>query len=499
MRINHNISALTANQKLRQTGLGLGKSMERLSSGYRLNHSADDAAGMAISQKMKTQIDGLEQAARNGSDGISVIQSAEGALNEMGNMLQRMRELAVQAANDTNTAQDRGAIQKEINQLNAEIQRISEDTEYNTIPLLNGNASNTSNSSDYRLELAYVSDSVECIPYDFTVIQDARQAVMVADMPVFDEIGEDEGGTITINGYPVSVYEGESFEYVFSKIRNACDDLGIYAFFGDGPDPDGPAETAGYEQYGIGEGNLIFVSKEYGSDQTIEIQCNNEYLASMFGFSTEPVKSVGVDAELYIGESFSGSATVAAKGNLISITDNGGFEMRLLASPGIAGTDFTDASADGGITQDVGGGEEVETQLNVLEAGPLDLQVGSREGQTMTLKIPRLDPVTLGTSRVNVCTQEGAQNAITQLDRAVNEVTEVRAKLGAYQNRLDYATANLEVSGLNMTEAISRITDTNMAKEMTLFTQKSVLEQAGTSMISHANQRPETILSLLNG
>ena len=124
MRINHNISAMQTNTQLRKTGSALDKSLERLSSGYKINRASDDAAGMAISRKMKTQIEGLERASQNGSDGISVIQTAEGALNEVTAMLQRMRQLAVQAANGTNTTEDRSAIQQEINQLQAEIQRI---------------------------------------------------------------------------------------------------------------------------------------------------------------------------------------------------------------------------------------------------------------------------------------------------------------------------------------------------------------------------------------
>ena len=138
MRINHNIPSLKANSLLRKNNRALTKSLERLSSGLRINHASDDAAGMAISNKMKTQIEGLNQASRNAADGISVIQTAEGALNEIGAILSRMRDLAVQAATDTNTADDRETISMEINQLNEEIQRISETTEFNTKTLLNG-------------------------------------------------------------------------------------------------------------------------------------------------------------------------------------------------------------------------------------------------------------------------------------------------------------------------------------------------------------------------
>jgi len=140
MKINHNIAAIKSHTKLSRTNDALQDSIERLSSGYRINKAADDAAGMAISQRMRTQIRGLEQASRNASDGVSVIETAEGALNEIESMLQRMRELSVQAVNETNTAEDREHIQSEIEQLSAEIDRISEDTEFNTKKLLNGDA-----------------------------------------------------------------------------------------------------------------------------------------------------------------------------------------------------------------------------------------------------------------------------------------------------------------------------------------------------------------------
>jgi len=179
MRINHNISALKTNNQLAKTNKLLDSSLERLASGLRINKAADDAAGLAISEKMRTQIAGLEQANRNASDGISVIQTAEGALVEVEAMLQRMRELAVQSANGTYTTEDRKAIQAEIEQLNQEIRRISETTEFNTMTLLDGNIDRKSYSSDNRVNLVSLSDSVPVGDYKLTITQDARQAVIV--------------------------------------------------------------------------------------------------------------------------------------------------------------------------------------------------------------------------------------------------------------------------------------------------------------------------------
>ena len=169
MRINHNISALNTNNILGKNDSALGKSLERLSSGLRINRAADDAAGMAISQKMKTQIAGLNQASRNASDGISIIQTAEGALIEVEEMLQRMRELSVQAANGTSTDDDKAQLQAEVDQLKDEINRISETTEFNTKKLLDGTMDRRSYSNDPGVKLISLSDTVNVQDYKFFV------------------------------------------------------------------------------------------------------------------------------------------------------------------------------------------------------------------------------------------------------------------------------------------------------------------------------------------
>ncbi len=497
MRINHNISAMQTNAQLRKTGHGLDKSLERLSSGYKINKASDDAAGMAISRKMKTQIAGLERASTNSSDGISVIQTAEGALNEVSAMLQRMRELSVQAANGTNTNSDRMSIQQELDQLTLEIQRISETTEFNTKTLLDGNLDKNSYTNNTFVNLIYTSDSVASVDYGMKVVSDPRQAVVVCDQPSFSEIGEDEVGTITINGYSLHFTEGMSLETCFAGIRNLCDQMNIKAFFGEGPSPDGPVETAGYTETDIGEGNFILMSNEYGSAQKISIQCDNADLAALWGLSTSTVTSYGVDAEVKLGEGFATTATTSARGDIVYVKDSNNFEMRFQIKAGAAETDFTDATGDGSTKQSKVTSEGLDSVTTLLDAGPMYLQVGANENQDMEVKIPRVDPVTLGIAGVNVCTQEGAERAITLYDDAVNEVSSIRAKLGAYQNRLEHTINNLDTTGLNMTESMSRIEDADMAEEMTTYTQQNVLDQAGTAMLAQANERPQNILQLL--
>lgn len=498
MRINHNISALKGNNQLKITNNALDKSLEKLSSGYRINRAADDAAGMAISRKMKTQIEGLEQASRNAADGISVIQTAEGALNEVGAMLQRMRELAVQAANGTNTPEDRAAIQKEINELNDEINRISTDTEFNTKVLLDGNIDNQTYSNSNMVKMISMSDNVIPTDYNMTIIQDARQAV-IAGLKITnpdDVIPAGAAGTININGVEVNVSEGDSLSQVFENLRSKCDSMNIKVFAGQagGTDP----EYAGYEQVALGSGDVVIMTETYGSGQEIKIHCDNQDLCDLLGISYNGVKASGVDAIASLGDGFSYTATASAKGNIVTVTDSDGFEVKFQVTPGAAQTSFDDTTIDG-TEGSVNGGTDAEVRITVLDAGPMDLQLGANEGQTMIVRIPRVDSITLGTNMANVCTQEGAENAITIFDEAISEVTAIRAKLGAYQNRLDHAIANLDVGAENITEALSRIEDVDMAKEMSTFTQKNVLAQAGTAMLAQANERPQTILSLLQG
>lgn len=499
MRINHNISAINTNAQMRKTDKALDKALERLSSGLRINQASDDAAGMAISRKMKTQIEGLERASMNSSDGISVIQTAEGALNEITAMLQRMRQLSVQAANGTNTTSDRMAIQQEINQLSDEIQRISETTEFNTKTLLDGNIDNNSYTDNTGVQIIYSSDSVSCVEYNLTVVQDPRQAIIHAGAASFDEIGEDEGGCITINGCPIYLTPGMSLETCYALLRDTCDQMNIGVFFGEGPDIDGPVETAGYEKTEIGSGDLIFMSNGYGSSQHIDIQCNKQELADLFGLSTETVSARGYNAEIELGDGFATTATASGDGDVVYVMDSNGFEMRFQIAPGTSSTEFIDASGDGSEESSATTGETAEVVSTLLDAGTMFLQVGANEDQNMEIKIPRIDPLTLGFKYANVCTQEGADAAITLFDNAVNEVSAIRAKLGAYQNRLEHTINNLETSDLNMTEAMSRIEDVDMAEEMTEYTQQSVLSQAGTAMLSQANERPQNILTLLNG
>ncbi len=471
MRINHNISALKACNILGKTGNALDKSLERLSSGFRINRAADDAAGLAISEKMKTQIAGLEQAARNAADGISVIQTAEGALDEVEAMLQRMRELSVQAANGVNTDEDRGAIQDEINQLNEEINRVSTTTEFNTKKLLNGTVDRRSYSDNEKVQLISLSDSVSITEYALSVTKAPQPAQVETEIPGTTSKTAKLGyeGKIAINEKEIEIVATDTLTDVYEKLREAGNTVDINVIptitgAGGEPETSTIADATG----------LLFESTDKGDDASIEIYCTNEELAKALGISSG-MSGAGVDAEVELDYTtgFASTATVSIDGDYVTVTDVNDFKMKF--------------KVDG----------TAEATVTVLKAGPMDLQIGANEGQTMEVRIPKVDTDTLGTAVVNVNTQESAQRAITIFETAINEVSSIRAKLGAYQNRLEHTINSLNISAENLTEALSRVEDVDMAKEMVTYTQQQVLSQSGNAMLAQANERPQQILSLL--
>lgn len=470
MRINHNISALKANNQLTKTGRSLDKSLEKLSSGFRINRAADDAAGMAISQKMKTQIAGLEQASRNAADGISIIQTAEGALTEVNAMLQRMRELSVQAANGTNTAEDRKSIQAEIDQLREEINRISDTTEFNTKLILNGNMDRQYYNDNSNVSLISISDTVNSGEYTIEVTKLAKKAELDGEAITSSKF-PGVSGTINVNGNTVEISEKDSINEVYEKLRDVCELANVVV---------SPVDANG-DACKITDANakLAFRTKEYGTDKYIEIYTDNNDLEDALGLKSVVGKRVyGENADINLGDGFKQTTTYSAKGNKVKVTDSNGFEM----------------------VYEIGDNTPLtEVKTVVLSAGPMKLHIGANEDQTMDVTVPKVNTKTLGIDMVNVCTDEGAQEAITLFDDANNQVSAIRAKLGAYQNRLEHSISNLDTTAENMTEALSRIEDTDMAKEMATYTQLTVLTQAGTAMLAQANERPQTVLSLLQG
>ena len=477
MKINNNISAVITNQQLLRTESNLAASMERLSSGFKINHSKDDPSGLAISNKMKAQIDGLSQASQNASDGSSVLETADGALNEVHSMLQRMRELAVQAANDTNSQTDKESIQSEIENLKSEIDRISSTTEFNTKTLLDGSVGARCYAD--HVSRIQTTEAVKAGPYEFTVNQAATQASMPDHMDAKTAWPEPIGanGIVDINGAKAEISKDMSREEVYKALR----------------------EAAEMGEAMLSEDGTTISSTAYGADANLKVTVSDPALASALGIPVEQ-SGVGTDAEITMNKTapasqFSNTSTYTMDGNRVTFTDVGGFKMSMLLEAGFKTdpnyiADENDPNYDPTL-------ESGKINLEVTDIGPMELQIGSNEGQQMTVIINPTDTKNLYIDDMDVTTVNGASRAIAQADSAIGYINEVRSSLGAYTNRLDYAVKSLDQTNENMNSAISRLKDVDMALEMTDYTKYNVLTQAATSALSQANELPQMALQLL--
>ncbi len=452
MRINHNISAQLANVNLKRASSRVSTSLERLTSGYKINKAADDASGLAITNKMRAQIRALDQASRNSQDGQSIIETAEGALSELTNVMQRIRELSVEAANDVYTLDDRSAIQSEVDQLMDEIDRIASTTEFNGTSLLDGSASRTIRSDSAKVNALSVSMTVEAGDYEFDIEELATTATATFNYNI--PATADGDYTVNLNGVEIKIASTDTDDSITKKVVEVCDAMNI-------------------DVIGTGSGMKLETNVP-GSSQKIKIQYPGD---------AEPTVYTGTDAKISFGDGFEDSATYSADGNLINIVDNDGFRMQVELEEGAAGT----------------------VTLSAYDAGYMTIQIGANEGQNLDMDFPKVTCVNLGlkTSEgermINLCTQFGATHAISAMDAAINNLSHARSQLGAYQNRLESTSASLDISSENITESMSRIGDTDMAAEMTEYTQQDVLSQAATSMLAQANNRPQQIMSLLQG
>ena len=452
MRINHNISAQLANVNLNRASKRVSTSLERLTSGYKINKAADDASGLAITNKMRAQIRALDQASRNTQDGASIIETAEGSLSELESVLQRIRELSVQAADDTYNIDDRSAIQSEVDQLLEEVDRIASTTEFNGTALLDGSASRTFRSNNANVNALSVSMSVTEGEYTINIDELGTKATteFEYDIPTSPE----ENYSVRINDVEIKITSTDTDTTIAEKVMKVCDAMNINVI-------------------GTGSG-MTLETNAAGSSQRITLKYPWDLEAAVF---------TGTDAQISFGEGFDDSVTYAADGNLVNIVDNDSFRMQVEFKEGASG----------------------EVTLSAYDAGYMTIQIGANEGQDLDMDFPKVTCANLGlkttdgATMINLCTQFGASNAISKLDEAINTLSQARSQLGAYQNRLESTSASLDISSENITESMSRIGDTDMAEEMTEYTQQDVLSQAATSMLAQANNRPQQIMSLLQG
>lgn len=479
MKINRNMSAVVANRQLLRTENKLSLSMGRLSSGYKINKAGDNPAGMAISSKMKAQIDGLDQAEANSDDGQSVLRIADGALNEVSNMLQRIRELSVQAANGTNSYSDRQSIQDEIDQLTQEVDRISTDTEYNKKTLLDGSANTRvyvsgthQDKTKFARSATRIDFSEEVLPGDYTVEvkTPAKQAEYQLDLSGLINDPNFGGGTVSINGVGIDYEKGMSADDVYKQLMSVADEIGCKIE----KDPNN-----------AGVYNITADNK--GSKETLTILMSDE-MAHKTGLDQQgavqnaddksyKLVASGTDAEIELKDGFGSTVITNVEGNRVKITDKGGFSMDFLLS------------------DDVQNGDTLT--FDVTDVGAMTIQIGANQYQNMDVHIPEVSSESLYLDTVNVAVNGGADKAISTMDAAIAKLSAVRSGIGAYTNRLEYASSSLAETQEDMTTAYSGLMDTDMASEMTEYTQQNILEQAAVSVLSQANDIPQQVLSLL--
>jgi len=448
-RTRDSAAALNTHRQLSTNTAATSKSIEKLSSGLRINRAGDDAAGLAISEKMRGQIRGLDMASKNGQDGISLIQTAEGALNETHSILQRMRELAVQSSNDTNTASDRGELQKEINQLTAEIDRIGSTTEFNTKKLLDGGASvnaTITGADAARVEVTGGTGDTKVGGTIALTAWTAATADRTATTATFATGSTTlaASSAITLNGVSFSFGATDTVQTALDKINDA--NIGVKATY-----------TTG--------GAINFTSTTLGSKSDLKVSGEG----GSFGGALAGI-TAGADATATI----TGGDAYKADGNKITIL-NGNAE----------GLEFNVSGATGVAT------------IAVTSNGGLNFQIGANEGQNMYVSVGDMRASALGVNQVDVSNASTANTAITTINNAIEKVSGERSKLGAYQNRLEHTINNLNTSSENLTAAESRVRDVDMAKEMMNQTKNNILAQAAQAMLAQANQQPQGVLQLL--
>jgi len=495
MVVQHNMSAMNANRMLSGVSSAQSKSTEKLSSGYRINRAADDAAGLSISEKMRGQIRGLNQASTNAQDGISLIQTAEGALNESHSILQRMRELSVQAANGTETDDDREAVQNEIEQLQSELTRISDTTEFNTMKLLDGSQSGSkvqvsvSKSAAGNLSEAAATTST----FKTAAVKPIDGKESTYSVTTLDKNGNATTTSVTFTGKNKADDDAQS---IIAELKKTS-----------------LADT--FDMETDGNGAITFTAKEAGVTPSIA-------LVSQDGTSAVPANSTpGTDAYNKISENiqvYDGDKDKNIEDSIFTVNGEKFAYVTDASKLGDNNKDVNYVVAKATVDEDAGkamaalinsktgiaaesdGNGALSLKPSATATGKgIELQIGANEGQTMnfTLDDMSADALGVGAGKVDLSTQDKAKTATTTIDAAIKKVSKARGQMGAVQNRLEHTINNLDTASENLQTAESRIRDTDMAEEMVNYSKNNILAQAGQSMLAQANQSNQGVLTLL--
>ena len=490
--INTNTIALNAQRNLATNSASLSTTIQRLSSGLRINSAKDDAAGLAISQRFTTQIRGMDQAARNANDGISLSQTAEGALGEIGNNLQRIRELAVQSRNATNSESDRAALNAEVGQLKAEIQRVAEQTSFNGTALLDGTFQNQAfqvgANQGQVINIAQIANANTDQLGSWTSVATAASASGVAAVGVTTG-GTDVPGTASLDVAAFAATDGSDGFDAFDISVN------------------GTSVTVAAAQGGADlDANRATLAANIATAVNSQAAGVATATGTGIAFSNAGATAVNVvDSDGGLG----GDITVAAQTSTGGTTEfaAGSFDLNgTTISYGAAGSaaerasalvtainaesDATDVTASL-----VNGNLRLSSAAGNFEISGADLaQTGLADGETANYVAGSAQ---VGFAGLDISTTEGADNAILAMDAALDQVNSSRADLGAIQNRFSSVVANLQTTSENLSASRSRIMDTDFAKETAELSRTQILQQAGTAMLAQANQIPQNVLSLL--
>lgn len=493
MIVQHNLTAMNSNRMLGITSKKQAKSTEKLSSGYKINRAADDAAGLAISEKMRKQIRGLAQASANAQDGISAVQTAEGALTEVHDMLQRMNELAVKSANGTNSTSDRDAIQQEIDQLTTEIDRVAETTKFNETYLLKGDKNVAKGASysylkfekDVDAAATFQKDSVSGMSLTFKA--ETTTAENIDDINALVKAMRDSG--VSLTGIAAIKPDGsaDNKKYALSLNGEAGQRFSV------------TTTSAGASKYEF----TIYNSKGVTLG-TFEVSGYNKTASA----STEYTDTINFNATKVTGASTSAASAAYYDKDGNRIADNELEDYFTTAYTGkSAVTGNISAIADASKVYDAVGNLTTLNSKEVIsvrdKTGTLSvaLHVGadSTSNNQITLNLDAMTAKGLGIHGLRMDGEDSsnATAAIEKIKAAITKVSAQRADLGAIQNRLEHTISNLDNIVENTTSAESAIRDTDMASEMVKYSNNNILAQAGQSMLAQANQANQGVLSLL--
>ena len=483
--INTNVASLNAQRNLTSSSASLNTSIQRLSSGLRINSAKDDAAGLAISDRMNSQIKGMNQATRNANDGVSMAQTAEGALSSSGDILQRVRELAVQSSNSSNSASDRKALQTEVTQLTSELNRIAGTTEFNGTKLLDGSMG----TANFQVG-ANAGQLISMTGSNFTTSTYGNNrldaSAVQAGTAATNGIAT---GTMTINGSEgsknITVAAGDSAKTTAAAINNLSGDTGVTA----------TAKTDSLVKATANKSYTFDIASDNSTAVTVSFSVGatdaNGYAAAVSAFNAQSAKT-GV------------TASYDATNGGLKLTNSSGADIKLsnksadatatatMGTYDSAGSPLATPAATEGTNGATAVGRLVldsDKDFSVKDASGFNLDGGSTTGSSSLKSVANLD----------ISTFDGAQLAIKIADAALSNVNSQRAQLGALQSRFSSAISNLASSTENLSASKSRITDTDFASETANMTRGQILQQAGTSMLAQANSLPNGVLSLLRG